>query len=230
MTAILTKEHNFFAPFGVLEIEVRKKIESQLKIFQFQKKQIIHRAGFTPTGLFIINKGKVKIYKISDSSREIIIHIAGEGEMVGYSALMRHSEYHFWAETIEKTEMSFLPKKNFFECIENNPHFSVSLMKLFACQFDAVMDKMVDILSDQVRKRTAKTLLWLMETHGLDEDLKTIKITLSRNDLAHLVATNTETLVRTLTELSKDKVIELKRKKIVIMNLEELNRIAHFYR
>jgi len=105
--------------------------------------------------------------------------------------------------------------------------FSVKLMQEFARQFDTVMDKMVDILSDHVRKRTAKTLLWLMQTHGLDEDNKTIKITLSRQDLAHLVATNTETLVRTLTELRKDKTIELKRKKISVIDMDKLNRIAH---
>src|SRR6478752_6627396 len=86
------------ALFDVLPVAVQKQLESQLKTFVFQKKQIIHREGFLPTGLFIIHKGKVKIYRIADNSREIIIHIAGEGEMVGYSALMRRSEYHFWAE------------------------------------------------------------------------------------------------------------------------------------
>lgn len=216
-----------FAPFRALPEEVYKKLDSSLKEFFYEKKQIIHRDGFVPTGLFIIRKGKVKIYRITDSSKEIIIHIAGEGEMVGYNALMRKSEYHFWAETIEKTELLFLPKKQFYEFIENYPAFSVLLMQIFASQFDSIMDKMVDILSDHVPKRTAKTLLWLMEKHGLDDDNKTIKLILSRQDLAHLVATNTETLVRTLTDLSKENIIELKRKKIAILNLEELNRIAH---
>lgn len=227
MNAILSNSKKSFAPFEVLDADERKKLDSQFKIFVFKKKEIIHRAGFTPTGLFIINKGMVKIYKISDSSKEIIIHIASEGEMLGYSALMRNSEYHYWAETIEKTELSFLPKKYFLELIETHPVFSASLMRIFARQFDAVMDKMVDILSDQVRKRTAKILLWLIDKYGLEEDHQTIKIILSRNDLAHLVATNTETLVRALTELRKEKIIELKRKKIVVENFEKLNDIAH---
>jgi len=212
--------------FDALPEEILQRLESQLKEFVFQKKQIIHRAGLMPTGLFIIRKGKVKIYHISDTAREVIIHIAGEGEMVGYSALMRKSEYHFWAEAIEKSEVDFLPQKYFYDFIENQPLFSVRLMQEFARQFDTVMDKMVDMLSDHVRKRTAKTLIWLMQTYGLEEDEKTIKILLSRQDLAHLVATNTETLVRTLTEFRKEKVIELNRKKIVVSDLEKLNRIA----
>ncbi len=226
MNTVLPRRKDELTLFDSLPKEVQQDLASQLKTFIFQKKQIIHREGFIPTGLFIIRKGKVKIYRISDNLREIIIHIAGEGEMVGYSALMRKSEYHFWAEAIEKTELSFLPQKYFYEFIENYPAFSVHLMQEFARQFDAVMDKMVDILSDQVRKRTAKTLLWLMQTHGLDDDNKTIKITLTRKDLAHLVATNTETLVRTLTELSREKTIELKRKKISVLDLEKLNKIA----
>ena len=227
MNALQTERTGEFSIFDTLPIEIVKKLKSQIKTFVFLKKQIIHREGFLPSGLFIIRKGKVKIYRISDTAREIIIHIAGEGEMVGYSALMRKSEYHFWAEAIERSELCFLPQKYFYELIENHPAFSVRLMQEFARQFDAVMDKMVDILSDQVRKHTAKTLLWLMQTHGLEADDKTIKIILSRQDLAHLVATNTETLVRTLTEFRKEKILELKRKKIAIADLEKLNRIAH---
>lgn len=226
MNTSISNSKKSFALFEVLDAIEQKKLDSQFRTFMFKKKEIIHRAGFTPTGLFIIQKGKVKIYRISDSSKEIIIHIAGEGEMLGYSALMRNSEYHFWAETIERSELNFLPKKYFFELIEKHPLFSANLMRIFAQQFDAVMDKMVDILSDQVRKRTVKTLIWLKDKHGFDEDNKTIKITLSRNDLAHLVATNTETLVRTLTELRREKAIDFKRKKIVILDLNKLNEIV----
>lgn len=227
MSHIQIEEKGVLLLINSLQGEIRNRLESQMKDFVFLKKQIIHREGFMPTGLFIIRKGKVKIYKMSDTAREIIIHIAGEGEMVGYSALMRKSEYHFWAEAIEKTLVSFIPQKYFYDFIESNAAFSVSLMQAFARQFDEVMDKMVDILSDQVRKRTAKTLLWLMQTHGMDIEDSTIKITLSRQDLAHLVATNTETLVRTLTDFRKEKIIELKRKKIAVTDIEKLNRIAY---
>jgi len=214
-------------PFNILNNDGKKKVVTHLKVFNYKKKQIIHRAGFAPLGLFIIRKGKVKIYKIADSAKEIIIHIAGAGEMVGYSALMRDSEYHFWAEAIDNCELNFLPKEIFNELIGDYPEFSVKLMQSFFIQYDSVIDKMVDILTDQVRKRTAKTLLWLMQTHGLDEDRKTISIVLSRNDLAHLVATNTETLVRTLTDFKNEKIIAVKGKKISITNHEKLSRIVH---
>ena len=226
MNSVHAEEKRAMAIFDSLPDEILGKLESQLKEFVFQKKQIIHRAGLMPTGLFVIRKGKVKIYHISDAAREIIIHISGPGEMIGYNALMRKSEYHFWAEAIEPVEMSFLPQKYFYEFIENYPSFSVSMMQEFARQFDAVMDKLVGMLSDHVIKRTAKTLLWLKDAHGFDEDEHTINITLSRQDLAHLVATNTETLVRTLAQLRRENVIQLNRKKIAITNLEQLNRIA----
>ncbi len=206
----------------------QKELNIQMKQFVFERKQIIHREGFLPMGLFIIKKGKVKIFRVSDASREIIINIASEGDMVGYSALMRQSEYHFWAEAIEKTEMNFIPRKIFYDLIERYPTFSVRLMQAFAIQFDSIMDKMADMLSDQVRKRVAKTLLWLVQTHGVTDDDNTIKINLSRKDLSHLVATNVETLVRTLAELRKEQIIEFKRKKIQLIDFDRLNKVAHF--
>ena len=222
-----TELRSVFPPFEALTEEARQKLTGQIRLFPFKGKQIICRAGFTPPGLFIVKKGKIKIYKINDSAKEIIIHIAAEKEMVGYSALVRHSDYHFWAEAIENSELIFIPKKIFYELHEGNPRFSNQLMLSFFTEFDNVIDKLVDILSDQVRKRTAKTLLWLVQTHGLEKDNKTISISLSRNDLAHLVATNTETLVRTLSEFKKEKIISLKGKKILIGDFDLLNRIVH---
>lgn len=214
-------------PFDTLDIEARKKVATQAKTFIFKKKQIIHREGFSPSGLFIVRKGKVKIYKIADSSKEIIVHIAHGGEMVGYSALMRDSEYHFWAEAIDNCELIFIPKKLFFEMIERSPRLAVKVMQAFFLQLDSIINKMADMLSDHVRKRTAKTLLWLMQTHGLESDQRTIGIELSRNDLARLVATNIETLVRMLSEFKGEKIIAVKGKRISIINHEKLNRIVH---
>lgn len=222
----LVHRMNGFSPFEELDAATRLALNEHIREFTFLKKQVIHREGFPPPGLFIVRSGKVKIYRVSDSSREIIVHIAGEGEMVGYNALMRHSEYHFWAEAIEETEVILIPRQIFYNLIETHPAFSVKLMQQFALQFDKVMDKMVSILSDHVRKRTAKTLLWLMEHYGVDPETKTIRISLSRHDLAHLVATNTETLVRALAELKKEQAIELKRRKISVVDEEKLNRIA----
>src|SRR5258708_17711512 len=163
-----------FPPFEVLNNEARKKIETHAKTFSYKKKQIIYRAGFPPGGLFIIKKGKVKIYRITDSSKEVIIHIAGEKEMLGFSALIRNSEHYSWAEAIENCELLFIPKKIFYELNESNHEFVVKLMLSFFNEFDNVIDQMINIVSDQVRKRTAKTLVWLAETHGFEEDNKTL--------------------------------------------------------
>ncbi len=215
-----------FSPFSKLDKKGLEKTERSLKIFSFKKKQIIHREGFSPSGLFIIKIGKVKIYKTTDTGKQVIIHIAGEKEMVGFSAILRKSEYHFWAEAIENSELIFIPKKVIYELIEDYPPFSVSLMVLFFKEFDNVIEKLVDLLSDQVRKRTAKVLLWLIETYGMESDRKTIAITLSRKDLANLAATNTETLVRNLSDFKKEKLVALRGKKISIINFEKLNQIV----
>jgi CRP-like cAMP-binding protein len=95
----------------------------------------------------------------------------------------------------------------------------------FMKEFESTVNKLVDISTKQVRRRVAETLMQLMQAHGLEEDNLTLMITLSRDDLAHLIATNTETLVRVLSEFKKEKIIALKGKRIQILNPALLARV-----
>jgi CRP/FNR family transcriptional regulator len=216
-----------FPPLKAVNGEARKNLEPFVKHFSYKKKQVIFQAAFPPTGLYIIKTGKVKIFKTSESGKEIIIHIAGEHEMLGYSALIRKKDHHFWAETIECCELIYIPKDVFYELQDSHPEFSLAMMVSFFNYFDYVVDKLVDIVSNQVRKRIAKILLRLADTHGLEKDNITIAITLSRQDMAHLVATNVETLVRTLSDFRQEKIVALNGKKISIIDMAKLNRVAN---
>lgn len=198
--------------------EVKQSGIGEPRSFFFKKKQIIFQEGFKVVGLFCIRKGKVKLYKAVSSGKEVIIYIANEGDMLDYSALIGKSEHTCWGCATEDTEICFFSKKMFFQLIESNPLLSLRLMQLFVMKYNMVIDKLADVASNNVRKRTAETLLSLMQTYGLESDKKTINLVLSRDDLAHLVVTNTETLVRTLSEFKKQKAIEVKGKRISILN------------
>jgi CRP-like cAMP-binding protein len=122
--------------------------------------------------------------------------------------------------------MIFVPKDIFYELQETQEEFSVRMMVSFLDEFDNIVDKLVDILSERVRRRTGKVLLDLVKNHGFEEDKKTIAITLSRQDLAHLIATNVETLVRTLSDFKEEKIISITGKKISVINLKKLNEVV----
>lgn len=206
-----------------------RSIEKKLKIFRFNKKQLIYREGFIPSGLFILIRGKAKIYKTAYNGKEVIVCIARENELIGYSNLIAGTEYKTSACATEDTDIGFISKKVFFDLIEKSPEFALRLMQIFSNDYDRAIDKLINVATKQARKRIAEMLLRLLKKHGTEKDKQTLNIILSREDLAHLVATNTETLVRTLTEFRKEKLIRLKGKRISIVDTKVLTKIASIY-
>jgi CRP/FNR family transcriptional regulator len=200
-----------------------------MKIFHFGKKHFVFREGFSPAGLFIIIKGKVKIFKSAYNGKDVIISIVRENEIIGYSNLIAQTEYRTSACATEATVVGFLSKKIFFDLIEKDREFSLSLMKNFSKEYDHALDKLINLATKQARKRIAEMLLRLLKKHGTEKDKQTLKIVLSREELAQLVATNTETLVRTLTEFRKENLIRLKGKRISIVDAKQLSKSAKIF-
>ncbi len=229
MLEIYTINSGLDSPFHIFSDEVMKTIEPELKTFHFKKKQLIFREGFTPTGMFIMVSGKAKIYRISENGKEVILSIAEKNDLLGYHHLISNIEYSSSATVIEDSELRFIPKELFFRLVHDYPDFSLALMQSFTREFDKLLDKLVDVTSKHVRKRVAELLLRLLKRFGTESDNKTINITLLREDLAHLVVTNTETLVRILSEFRSEKLIDLQGKKISILNPKQLTKVSAMY-
>ena len=206
------------SPFKGVGTEMLQQISPHIKLFSFRKRQLIFREGFKPEGLYIVKKGRVKISKNSSNGKEIILYIANESEVLGYVPLLCNADYVSSAECIEDTEAFFMPRKVFFDLIEGNSALLIRLTQHFMKEFESTLNKLIDISTKQVRRRVAEMLMHLMKAQGTEEDNQTLSISLSRDDLAHLVATNTETLVRVLSEFKKEKIIALKGKKIQVTN------------
>jgi CRP/FNR family transcriptional regulator len=201
-------------------------LESRTKSFHFGKKQFVYREGFAPSGLFIVVKGKVKILKTAYNGKEIIINIARENDFLGYPNLISRTDFRSSAFTLEETTLYFIPKALFYKLAEEYPAFTLRLSKTLALDYDEALEKLTDLTNKQVRRRVAEMLLTLLENFGTDREKQAIQITLSREDLARLVATNTETLVRTLSEFKDEKLISFNGKRISVVNPKKLSRLA----
>jgi CRP/FNR family transcriptional regulator len=199
------------------------------KKFNFYKKgQVIFYEGNIPSGLCCIHDGKVKLYKIGQEGKEQIIRLAKAGDILGYRALISGDEYIASASTLEDSRICFIPKSTIFKLFKKNVDFSLHLIRLLTHDLEMVENRMVNLAQKPVRERLAEALLILKETYGIEkENDSCINVSLSREDLANMVGTATETVIRLLADFKNEKLIATKGKKIEILNLNRLIKVCN---
>ncbi len=193
----------------------------------FKKGQIIFSEGFQPMALYCINSGKVKLVQLGDNGREQIVRLKKEGDILGYRALLSGEKYFATAIALEDCSICSIPKEQFFKVLENETSLALQLMKLLSQNLGKAEHKITDLAQKPVRERMAEAILFLKETYGTEEDGKTLNVVLTREEIANLVGTATETAIRLLSEFKSDSIIELQLKKIKILDYPKLVKTAH---
>jgi CRP-like cAMP-binding protein len=185
----------------------------------YNKGEVIFREGGIPTGIFYVRSGRVKKYKATVKGGEQIFYLCCEGELLGYHALLGEEFYPDSAATVEKAEITFIPKDNFLSVLRSSTALSNTLLKALGHEFSLFINSITNLATKSVRERLAFNLLILDEKFkssaqaGMPSD-----INLSRTDLANMVGTAKETLVRLLQEFKQAGLIEKTDKMIRIID------------
>ena len=193
---------------------------------RYKKGQNLFFEGQHPSGLYCIHQGKIKLYKTSYEGREQIVRLCKAGEVLGYRALISDKPYAASASTLEESLVCQIPREEFFKQIEKNPKVALNLIRTLSQELRNAEDRMMNLAQKSVRERLAETLIILKETYGLDED-SALSITLSREDLANIVGTATETVIRLLAEFKKEDLIDTKGKRIKLKDEKGLLRAGN---
>ena len=197
----------------------------------YKKGQTLYYEGTRPMGLFCVNSGKVKVFKITSDGKEQILHLTKPGDFIGYRALISEDFYSASATVIEEAAVCYIPKADFLKILNGNPSFFKRMMKKLSDDLGIMEQRLVTIAQKSVRERLATTLLMLKETYGMEGEEKStlIDIALSREDLANIIGTATETVIRLLSEFKNQELISLQGKKIKVLNPQGLLKEADFY-
>ena len=201
--------------------------ETWFDIAEYQEGQLIYCEGNTPLGIYVVNSGKVKITKRSHEGKEQIIQIAGKGNMLDFKSLMLETRYTTTAMALEDTTLYFIPKQDFFKIIKKNKNLQNELMRTLCTESLQTEQKMVDLAYKPVRGRLADILLTLNNKYKGEDG--NAQIYLSRYDLACLIGTVQETVVRLLSEFKKENLVRLERKGVKITNPDGLMRVSNYY-
>jgi CRP/FNR family transcriptional regulator len=182
-----------------------------------------------PHGLYCIKKGKVKIFRRGSEGKEQIVRLAADADVVGYRALLSEESYQCGATALEETTLCYVPRQALKQIMENNVNIYKKMISLLSNDLKNAESKISELAQKPVRERVAETLMVLKNKYGLEADGATLNVVLSREELANLVGTATESLIRILSDFKKEGIIELDQKKIRIVDFEHLYTTAHLY-
>jgi CRP-like cAMP-binding protein len=216
--------------FSDLTEEQTCNVSDNKNMISHRKGQVIYYEGAKPLGVFCLNSGVVKVYKTASNGKEQIINLTKAGGLLGYSALLGEENYTNSAMVIEDAKICFIPKESFLKTIISNGPFFKKLTKALSLEIGVMEEKLVDASQKSIRERLAYLLLQLANSYGLDGGgHQQIDLVLSREEIASLIGTATESVIRLLSEFKKDKLIELKGKKIVLLDRDGLVKLSDFY-
>lgn len=221
----LESEEILFGGIDLSEIEEINKNSTQ-KILK--KNQIVFHEGTRPLGVYGIISGRVKIYKTGVEGKDQIIQILKSGDLMGYRAMLSEEQYPVSAETLEDTSLCFIPKKDFIGAMSSNSDLTKEVIKSLSKDLTSMADSITILAQKPVRERLAGALMILIDVYDIGENIEVSDgINLTREDLANMVGTATETLIRLLHDFKDEQLIETKGRKILIKNKEKLKKVAN---
>lgn len=191
----------------------------------FRKKQIIYKEGSYPVRLFYLEKGKVKTYKMNDEGKELTVGLYNDGDFFGYTALLEESPYKETAEAIDDAEISVIDKEEFEKLMNSNMEVQRKFIKMLAKNVAEREEQLLAIAYNSLRKKVANALMILCNKYKAGDNLFSIHI--SREDLANIAGTATESLIRTLSDFKSEKLIEIKNGEISILNEKKLENMLN---
>lgn len=193
--------------------------------YTIKKGEPIFSEGDMLNGIYCIKDGVCKMTKLSANGNEQIVKLIKKGELLGQRSLISDEPVNLGAVALEDMQVCFVPKADIMGFFNNNNQFSLGVVRALCGDLKEANDHLVDMAQKPVKQRLAETLLQLHTDFGIEPD-KSLKIKLSREELAGMVGTATESCIRQLADLNKQGLIVLSGKKIIIPDYNKLARFA----
>lgn len=197
-----------------------KNLSIDRKVKQFKKKSNIYWESNYANSLIFINSGKVKTFKTNTDGKELITGLYSKGDFIGFNALVTNSGYSESAEAMEDVELCHIPKEDFFKLLYSNRDVAHKFIEILSNALKEKEVQMLHLAYNSVRQRVAEALLNLKN----QSDKQVLSI--PRDDLASIVGTAQESVIRTLSDFKEESLIEINSGKITLINEEKLERLA----
>lgn len=215
-----------FSSLKALNKDELLKIANCKSSYTIKKGEPIFEEGENVNGIFCVKDGVCKLSKLSPNGKDQIVKLVSKGELLGQRSMISDEPVNLSAIALEDMEVCFIPKSEIMGLFNQNNNFSMNVMRAICGDLKEADDHMVTMAQKTVKERLAETLLYLKETFGTNDD-QSLKTQLSREELASMIGTATESCIRLLSDFNKNGLIEIKGKKIYLKDIPKLKREAN---
>jgi CRP/FNR family transcriptional regulator, polysaccharide utilization system transcription regulator len=216
------------AIFKYLSHDEVDMINFEKEFRQFKRGEILYNEGNRIAGFYCIHKGIIKVFKTGLDGKEQIIRFAKPGDIIAYRSVLSNEVACTSAKVIEDCQACFIPSEILVSLVKSNSSYALELLKLACHELGEANSFITDIAQKTVRERLAEILLLLVNDFGLDNQ-NYLQISLTREELANIVGTATESVIRLLSEFKSDNLVELNGRKIKVLNKKGLEKISNFF-
>ncbi len=206
--------------------DFEKDLTSDRSANIYKKKQLIYSEHNRPTSLFYIQKGKVKTYKTNENGKALVLGLYNEGEFLGHIALLEDCNYHETAVAIEDSVLSVIPKEDFDLLINNSHEISRKFIQLLAQNISEKENQLLGMAYNSLRKKVADALIILNKKYNTNNE-ENFPIEITRENLASIAGTATESLIRTLGDFKNENLISIRESVITILNAKKLETLIN---
>lgn len=207
-------------------LEELQKLSNGCRVRSYKRKETVFYEGEYPNHLYFINKGKVKTFKMNQDGKEYVTGLHKEGDFIGYLALLESTDYTESAAALEDAEIGLIPKQDFMSLIHTNRDVSSKFIKMLSSNLVEKESQLLNLAYDTVRKRVADALITLQKRYQEEND-EPFNMAISRDDLASMVGTAKESVIRTLSDFKKEKLIDISSSNITILDADKLSQLKY---
>ena len=206
---------------------IEQAFDEEGNITSFRKKQNIYSERNHAYRLYRIEKGKVKTYKLNEEGKELVTGLYNAGDYFGYIALLEGTDYRENAAAIEDSEIASISREVFAQIMESNSDEMHRFIKMLAGNVAQKEEQLLSMAYNSLRKKVAGALLQLLHKYRSSEGQAPFAMNISRENLAAIAGTAKESLIRTLSDLKDEGLIDVQAGNITILNEQKLTKMLN---
>lgn len=193
----------------------------------YKRRQIIFHEGNPCQWLYILRNGTVKLVKSSSAGRQIILKLVKPGGIIGEHAVFENTPYPFTAVAMEDSEICLVDKNELFGFLKMRPAVAFKLMSVLCAELRVARRQLIERASKTARERMAGLILTLAYEYGIKRGNGILlDISLTRDELGEMIGVTQETTSRLLSELKESGLIDIHRRRIIVLDSNELKALV----
>jgi CRP/FNR family transcriptional regulator len=212
--------------FKVLPGDLASRLGEERFSRRFRKGEILFYEGQEPNGVYCIFQGHIKVYQSSPHGQEHLLSLSGPGNVVGFSAILSGEKFSATAEAMDDVVACFIERRHLDRVVSEIPALSREILRTLAHEIQDLRRQTGDLALRSAAQRLAGVLVMLNETAGRDDNgSRVVDLELTRKELADMIGTTQETLIRLLSQMREAGLLEVNRTRLVLRDIPRLRKI-----